>query len=81
MNDRISAVNSAAGTASHAPVTPNRAGSISMAITIKTKDLEKARTAEINPLDSAVNIPLMNTLKPIKISATEQIRFPVTAKS
>ena len=49
------------------------AGSISIAITINTKEREKASTAEINPLDNAVNIPLANTLKPIKMRADEQI--------
>lgn len=51
-----------------------------MAIIINTKEREKASTAEINPLDKAVNIPLANTLNPIKISEAEHIRFPVTAK-
>ena len=48
---------------------------------MNTKEREKASTAEISPLDNAVNIPLAKTLKPIKIRAKEQIRFPVTAKS
>lgn len=52
-----------------------------MVISINTKEREKARTAEIIPLDSAVNIPLAKILKPIKTRAKEQIRFPVTASS
>ena len=71
--DRQIAANSAAGVASHTPVTPQIAGSISIAITINTKEREKASTAEINPLDNAVNIQLANTLKPIKMRADEQI--------
>ena len=50
-------------------------------ININTKDLENARTAEITPLDNAVNIPLEKILKPIKKSAIVQILFPVTARS
>ena len=80
-SDKHIAANSAAGVANHTPVTPKRTGSISIAITINTKEREKASTAEINPLDNAVNIPLEKTLYPIKIRAREQIRFPVTAKS
>ena len=76
--DKHIAANSATGFASHTPFTPKRAGST---ITINTKERENASTAEINPLDKAVNIPLANTLNPIKISAAEHIRFPVTAKS
>ena len=79
--DKNIAANSATGFASHTPFTPKRAGSTSMAIIINTKEREKASTAEINPLDKAVNIPLANTLNPIKISEAEHIRFPVTAKS
>ena len=77
--DKQIAANSAAGVASHTPVTPQIAGSISMAITINTKEREKASMAEISPLDNAVNIPLANTLKPIKMRAMEQMRLPVTA--
>lgn len=46
-------------------------------ININTNDLENARTAEINPLDNAVNIPLAKILKPINKSAMVQILFPV----
>ena len=79
--DKTIAANSATGVASHTPVTSKSAGRISIAMTINTKERENASTAEIRPLDSAVNIPLANTLKPIKIRAREQIRFPVTARS
>lgn len=79
-NDKQIAVNSATGVAIHTPVTPNKAGSVSIAMIINTKERENASMAEISPLDNAVNIPLVNTLKPIKIRAKEQIRFPETAK-
>lgn len=46
---------------------------------MNTKEREKARTAETRPLDRAVNMPLANTLKPMKTRAEEQMRFPVTA--
>ncbi len=52
-----------------------------MAASMNTKDREKARMAETEPFDNAVNIPLANMLKPIKSSARVQIRFPVTARS
>ncbi len=52
-----------------------------MVISINTKDLEKAKTAEIIPLDSAVNIPLANILNPMKRRAMVHILFPVTARS
>ena len=77
--DRANAINSAAGVASQTPFTPSSAGNTSMVIIMNTKDREKARTAETNPLDKAVNSPLAKMLKPIKRSARTQIRFPVTA--
>ena len=43
-----------------------------MAISMNTKEREKARTAEIIPLDNAVNIPLAKILKPIKNSAAPE---------
>ena len=64
--DRTRAIISATGVASQIPLTPRTAGSTSIVISIKTKDLENARTAETAPLDSAVNIPLAKMLKPIK---------------
>lgn len=79
MLDKQIAANSATGVANHTPVTPQITGSISIAITINTKERQKASTAEITPLDNAVNIPLTNTLNPIKMSAKEQMRFPVIA--
>ena len=79
--DRAKAISSAAGVASQMPVTPKIAGRISMAISMNTKEREKARIAETIPLDSAVNIPLAKMLKPIKSSASVQIRFPVTASA
>lgn len=51
-----------------------------MVASINTNDLENARTAEITPLDNAVNIPLAKILNPIKTNATVHILFPVTAK-
>ncbi len=51
-----------------------------MVISINTKDLEKASTAETTPLDNAVNIPLAKILKPMKNKAIVQILFPVTAR-
>ena len=54
-------------------------GSIIIVNNINTKDLENASTAEIIPLDNAVNIPLANILKPIKNNAIVHILFPVTA--
>ncbi len=66
--------------ASQIPFTPKRSGSTIIVISINTKDLENARTAETTPLDSAVNIPLAKILNPINNSATVQIRFPVTAR-
>lgn len=79
--DRQIAASSAAGVAIHTPVTPRSAGSTSIASTKNTKDLENASIAEINPFDSAVKSPLAKTLKPMKTSAAEQIRFPVTARA
>lgn len=79
--DNASAISSAAGVASQIPFTPIITGSASMAISINTKDLENARTAETIPLDKAVNIPLAKILKPIKRSAAVQILLPVTARS
>ena len=79
--DRARAISSAAGVASQMPFTPQIAGRISMVISINTKEREKARIAEMTPLDNAVNIPLAKILKPIKNSARVQIRFPVTARS
>ena len=79
--DRITAISSAAGVASQTPFTPQKAGSTSIAISMNTNDLEKARTAETTPLDNAVNIPLANILNPIKSNAMVQIRLPVTARS
>lgn len=52
-----------------------------MAIAVNKKVREKASTAEIIPLESAVNIPLAKMLKPTKSSASEQIRLPTTARS
>ena len=52
-----------------------------MAISMNTKEREKARTAEIIPLDNAVNIPLAKILNPIKSNAAVHILFPVTARS
>ena len=72
--DKANAISSAAGVASQIPVTPKRAGSISMVISMNTKEREKARIAETIPLDSAVNIPLVKILKPMKNSARVQIR-------
>ena len=51
-----------------------------MVTSMNTKDLENARTAEITPLDKAVNMPLAKILNPIKNSAIVQILFPVTAR-
>ena len=79
--DKANAISSAAGVASQIPVTPKRAGSISMVISMNTKEREKARIAETIPLDSAVNIPLVKILKPMKNSARVQIRFPAAASS
>ncbi len=73
------AISSAAGVASQMPFTPSSTGRVSMVSIINTKEREKASTPETTPLDSAVNIPLAKMLKPIKSSATVQIRFPVTA--
>ncbi len=70
--DKASAISSAAGVASQTPFTPNSAGRTSMAISMNTKEREKARTAEIIPLDNAVNIPLAKILKPIKNSAAPE---------
>ena len=75
------AASSAIGFASHAPVTPSRAGRVNMAIIIKTNEREKARMADTMPLDRAVNIPLAKTLKPMNSNAIEQMRLPVTARS
>ena len=77
----MTAINSAAGVASQIPITSKNAGRISMAITVNTKVREKASTAEIIPLESAVNIPLAKMLNPTKSNASEQIRFPWTARS
>ena len=63
------------------PVIPIMAGRMSMVMSMKTKEREKAKTAEISPLDKAVNSPLAKILKPIKSSAKLQRRLPVTAKS
>ncbi len=63
------------------PFTPRSIGSTSMVISINTKDLENASTAETTPFESAVNIPLAQILKPIKKIAKVQIRFPYTARS
>lgn len=52
-----------------------------MVISMNTNDCENAETAEITPLDSAVNIPLTKILKPIKSNAMVQLLFPVTASS
>ena len=79
--ERTRAISSATGVASQIPFTPKRAGSTSMVISINTKERERARTAETIPLDNAVNIPLAKILKPIKNSASVQIRFPVTDSS
>lgn len=51
-----------------------------MAASKKTNDLEKARTAETTPFDSAVNMLLAKILNPIKSRAAVQILFPVTAR-
>ena len=75
------AASSAAGVASQIPVTPRMTGRTSMAISVKTKVRENASTAEMSPLESAVNIPLAKMLKPTKSRAREQIRFPATARS
>ena len=56
-------------------------GSTIIVISIKTKDLANARTAETIPFDNAVNMPLAKILKPIKNNAMVQILFPVTASS
>ena len=77
----ITANSSAAGVASHIPVTPNNKGRRSKHVTINTKDREKARTAETIPLFNAVNIPLEKILNPINNKAMLQILFPVTARS
>lgn len=72
---------SAAGVASQMPLTPNIRGRIIMAAIINTKDLENASTADTMPLESAVNIPLANMLKPMKSNAMVHTLFPVTARS
>ena len=79
--DNPRAISSAAGVASQIPFTPKNTGSTIIVISINTKDLEKAKTAETIPLESAVNIPLANILSPIKRRAIVHILFPVTAKS
>ena len=56
--DRQMAISSAAGVASQIPVTPKTAGRTIMVMSINTKDLENARTADTIPLDRAVNMPL-----------------------
>ena len=75
----IIAIPSASGLASQIPVTPKKAGKSRRQITINTKDLEKARTAETIPLFKAVNKLLEKILNPIKHRAILQSRFPVTA--
>ncbi len=62
---KISAINSAAGVASQIPVTPSMSGNTIMVISINTKDLENASTAETTPLDNAVNIPLAKDRKSV----------------
>lgn len=52
-----------------------------MAATKNRKDLEKARTAEIFPLDKAVNNMLEKVLKPTSSNAHENSLFPSTAKA
>lgn len=79
--DSVSAISSAAGVASQIPFTPRMRGSTIIVISMNTKDLENARTAETIPLDSAVNIPLVKILNPIKSSAMVQILLPATARS
>ena len=77
---KMTAINSVAGVASQIPITPKNAGRISMAIMVNTKVRKKASTAEIIPLESAANIPLAKMLNPTKSNASEQIRFPWTAR-
>ncbi len=55
--ERKNVMNSARGIASQTPFTPRTAGSVSSAITVKTKVLEKEISAELSPSDSAVNSP------------------------
>lgn len=74
-------MSSATGVASQIPWIPNNAGRTSMVMSINTKDRENARTAEMIPLDNAVNIPLAKILNPIKSRARLQMRFPITASS
>ena len=67
------AIHSATGVANQMPDTPNKIGNPIKQITIKTKDLENANTADTNPLFNAVNMPLEKILKPKKNKAMLQI--------
>ena len=78
---RQKAMASATGVANQIPFTPQIAGNTSMVMIRKTKEREKASTAETSPLEMAVNMALPKILNPTKSSAKEQMRFPVTARS
>ena len=55
--EAINVATSAIGTTSQIPVTPNRRGNVTIPITKKIKVLKEETSAEINPLDNAVNNP------------------------
>ena len=62
--EAINVATSAIGTTSQIPVTPNRRGNVTIPITKKIKVLKEETSAEINPLDNAVNNPDVKILTP-----------------
>ena len=62
--EAINVATSAIGTTSQIPVTPNRRGTETIPITKKIKVLKEETSAEINPLDNAVNNPDVKILNP-----------------
>lgn len=64
---------SAIGTAIHTPVMPNISGRISRHIVISPKVRKKEITADIVPLDKAVNAAETNILIPLNKKLIEKI--------
>lgn len=78
-NERMIDKNSAIGFATQTPVIPKRDGNTNKHIIMKTNERVKDSNAEINPLFSAVNIPLVKILNPTKSNEILKILFPEVA--
>ena len=77
----IMVISSAAGTASHTPVTPKRAGSISSSTVISPNVRRKDRIADSFPFDNAVNMAEVKIFSPQNRKLKGKIKNPFRAIS